>query len=105
MAQQAEGEEESMKFRKKPIVVEAVHFTKDMNERQRLEMLGLIKGSTSRVEIFSDCVVINVVVNGVKKGIMKAIPGDWLIRGTNGEVYPCKAEVFEEAYEPVIIEL
>jgi len=35
------------------------------------------------------------------EGIMKAKPGDWIIRGTEGELYPCKPSVFERKYEPV----
>lgn len=35
------------------------------------------------------------------EGIMHAKPGDWIIRGTEGELYPCKPSVFERKYEPV----
>ena len=33
------------------------------------------------------------------EGEMKANPGDWIIRGTRGEFYPCKPEVFAEKYK------
>lgn len=29
------------------------------------------------------------------------MPGDWVIRGVNGELYPCKPDIFEKTYEPV----
>jgi hypothetical protein len=28
-------------------------------------------------------------------------PGDWIIRGENGEFFPCKPDIFEATYEPV----
>lgn len=35
------------------------------------------------------------------EGDMHAKPGDWIIKGTAGEYYPCKPEIFEAIYEPV----
>lgn len=35
------------------------------------------------------------------EGAMKANQGDWIIRGLEGEFYPCKASVFEASYEEV----
>lgn len=35
------------------------------------------------------------------EGTMKASPGDWIIKGVNGEFYPCKSDIFEKTYEPV----
>ena len=35
------------------------------------------------------------------EGVMKASPGDWIIRGVKGELYPCKPDVFEATYEEV----
>lgn len=34
------------------------------------------------------------------EGEMKASVGDWIITGVDGEVYPCKPEIFEKTYEP-----
>lgn len=36
-----------------------------------------------------------------KEGIMRADPGDWIIRGVQGELYPCKPDIFEATYEAV----
>ena len=30
---------------------------------------------------------------------MRAKTGDYIIRGVNGEIYPCKADIFEKTYE------
>lgn len=34
------------------------------------------------------------------EGTMCANPGDWIIKGVKGEFYPCKADIFEATYEP-----
>lgn len=33
------------------------------------------------------------------EGTMRALPGDWIIRGVKGEFYPCKPEIFDATYE------
>jgi hypothetical protein len=38
------------------------------------------------------------------EGIMHANIGDWIITGVKGEQYPCKPDVFEKTYEPVVDE-
>ena len=35
------------------------------------------------------------------EGTMTANAGDWIICGVNGEIYPCKPDIFEKTYEPV----
>ena len=35
------------------------------------------------------------------EGTMRANPGDWIIRGVQGELYPCKPDIFEATYEPL----
>jgi hypothetical protein len=35
------------------------------------------------------------------EGTMSANPGDWIIKGVNGEFYPCKPDIFAKTYEPV----
>lgn len=35
------------------------------------------------------------------EGTMRANPGDYIIKGVKGEIYPCKADIFEETYEAV----
>ena len=35
------------------------------------------------------------------EGTMIAMPGDYIITGTKGEMYPCRKDIFEEIYEPV----
>lgn len=35
------------------------------------------------------------------EGVMHAKPGDWIIRGVKGELYPCKPDIFAATYEAV----
>ena len=35
------------------------------------------------------------------EGVMRAVPGDWIIRGIRGELYPCKPDIFAATYEAV----
>lgn len=88
-----------MKFRKKPVVIEAVQFTgrsqeiNDFIEATQYENLCSIgiglDGEPSEVMIKT------------LEGTMTANIGDWIIRGIKGEYYPCKPEIFESTYEPV----
>jgi hypothetical protein len=55
----------------------------------------------------SDAVIlINGGMGGVEiktlEGTMVANPGDWIIRGVKGELYPCKPDIFEATYERVM---
>jgi len=36
---------------------------------------------------------------GTLEGIHRADPGDWIIRGVKGELYPCKPDIFAATYE------
>lgn len=35
------------------------------------------------------------------EGVMRANPGDYIIKGVNGELYPCKPDIFKKTYELV----
>jgi hypothetical protein len=78
-----------MKFRKKPVVIEAWQNVKD-GPLYPDWLLG--KG----VGAVGDRLMIDTL-----EGTMAANPGDWIIKGVKGEVYPCKPDIFEATYEPV----
>lgn len=44
------------------------------------------------------------IMKEILEGIMKASVGDYIIKGVNGEFYPCKPDIFEKTYERVIDE-
>lgn len=89
-----------MKFRKKPVVIEAVQWT-GANLEEVLEHTGVHESARDwSIEQFRA----KVDADGLKiftlEGDMRASIGDWIIRGVHHEVYPCKPDIFEKTYEP-----
>jgi hypothetical protein len=80
------------KFRKKPVVIEAVRFTGENVDEVRV-FLGEI--GVSELESMPPIFVIPTL-----EGDMQARPGDWIIKGVAGEFYPCKDRIFRQTYEP-----
>lgn len=85
-----------MKFRKKPVVIEAVQFNGVENDLQ--ELFDLAKDSTR--ELVVDALE-NYLTIQTLEGEMRANVGDWIIKGVQGELYPCKPDIFEQTYEKV----
>lgn len=81
------------KFRKKPVVIEAVRWDGDLTTVE-----PLLIGSTTR-ELEQDLIDPSLVIRTLE-GNMRADVGDWIIKGVNGELYPCKPDIFEKTYEP-----
>jgi hypothetical protein len=77
------------KFRKKPVVIEAVQWNGD----NLSDILRFYKPDNILV---GDEIHINTL-----EGVMVASKGDWIIQGVKGEFYPCKPDIFEQTYEPV----
>lgn len=87
-----------MKFRKKPMVVEAMQFTgKNATEIISWAHEGLPAMANSIV--FRDPVSNHLISIRTMEGIMLATPGDWIIKGIEGEFYPCKPGIFDRTYE------
>lgn len=84
-----------MKYRKKPVVVEAIQWTGDNMDAisqfvgEDLVPMGDEYETSTEVGIFT------------LEGVMTAHVGDWIIKGVKGEFYPCKPDIFEETYEVV----
>jgi hypothetical protein len=79
------------KYRKKPVVIEAVRFTGNVTEL--IEFVGynnVYVGNGGNPYIVT------------LEGDMKVSFGDFIIKGVNGEFYPCKPDIFEKTYEEVI---
>ena len=80
-------------FRKKPVVIEAQQFT------------GFIKPAYTlpyELTIFLETAVVSdkkgELIIQTLEGDMTASPGDFIIKGVNGEFYPCKPDIFEKSY-------
>ncbi len=83
-------------FRKKPIEIKAVQFVGG-NVDEALRFTGT--GAYARQD-YPGVENIEIRIHTLE-GEMKAIPGDWIIRGVQGEFYPCKPDIFAETYEAV----
>lgn len=82
-----------MKYRKKPVVIEAVQYR--AGEQDGAFAADVIAGN---VRYPADC---GVMLIHTLEGDMCAYPGDWIVRGIKGELYPVKPDIFEATYEKV----
>lgn len=88
-----------MKFRKKPVVIEATQFTESMllGKEPLPEGLTVVAKSwyPERDEVSSYKAGVDTL-----EGFMEARVGDWIITGVKGERYPCKPDIFAATYDP-----
>ncbi len=77
------------RYRKKPVTVEAMGPLSYDNAASIAHWCG---GGVTRA---LDAVAIETL-----EGTMRAALGDWVIRGVQGEFYPCKPDIFAATYEP-----
>jgi hypothetical protein len=81
------------RYRKKPVVIEAIRLTPD-NGKEVWEW------ADSKPFYAPDGTIDGLSIFTIE-GRMKADFGDWIIRGVKGEFYPCKPDIFDATYEPV----
>lgn len=88
------------KFRKKPVVIEAIQFDGTHQSGVAIwdwsnqEVKPVASGRTEPGKL--DGMLIYTL-----EGILQAKPGDWIIKGVKGELYPCKPDIFDATYEKV----
>ena len=97
------------KYRKKPIEIEAIQYTKH-NLKEVLLFIGMIDNidyipecaETERrwQDFVSDCLHDGIDIKTLE-GTMTAKFGDYIIKGINGEFYPCKPDIFDKTYDKV----
>lgn len=75
------------KFRKKPVVIEAIQFIGNFDEIE-----AFVGGDAE----FRD----GKLLVATLEGPLWASRNDWIIKGIKGEFYPCKPDIFEATYEP-----
>lgn len=82
------------KFRKKPVEIEAIQFNGE-NYNEIINFVG--------IALHFDCRESrdNYITIPTLEGDMKASVSDWIIKGVNGEFYPCKPDIFAKTYEQV----
>ena len=85
-----------MKYRKKPVVIDAVQF---LDTTESMLALGELMDKEVIVDYEdSDNPVMRIAT---LEGTMTANLGDYIIKGGADELYPCKPDIFEATYEPV----
>lgn len=82
-----------MKYRKKPIVIDAVQFTGENKDE-----IAAFVGANPMQWINHPELGISI---DTLEGSLDARPNDWIIKGVKGEFYPCKPDIFEQTYEKV----
>ncbi len=94
----AEEEYTVPKFRKKPVVIEAWQLpmsdaeTRVFNDTPDIILKRKLIGGVP--------MVFEAIISTLE-GVMTAADGDWIIKGVEGELYPCKPGIFAATYEPV----
>lgn len=92
-----------MKFRKKPVVIDAVQFTYPPSDALLAfaddHLTNLRKARHPGAKAEADIVTLEDGQDGRVKHV--ATEGDWIIKGVKGEFYPCKPDIFEATYEAV----
>ncbi len=90
-------------FRKKPVVIEALQYDnanyKEVSEFTGQEMKPVLESETAYVA-GKGAPIFSISIDTLE-GEMKAMPSDWIIKGVNGEFYPCKPDIFKKTYEAV----
>lgn len=87
-------------FKKKPVTIEAMPWTgKNMSE------IKAFVGDVAKFDILDTAWEVGkgtpYVFLSIEtlEGTMKAKPGDFIIKGVNGEFYPCDGKIFDKTYE------
>lgn len=78
------------KYRKKPVVIEAVQWTGENDEE--MDLFGVP---------YCEIDELGYMTIETLEGYLAAEAGDYIIKGVKGEYYPCKPDIFEETYEAV----
>ena len=96
-----------MKYRKKPVVVDVVQW--DGRNLSKIEeflgksFLGYRILSDSAWQVGKGIPVTEIAIETIDS-VAKAVNGDYIIKGIQGEFYPCKPDIFEATYELLINE-
>lgn len=87
-------------YRKKPVVIEAFEWTGGPDQLE--DPVWIVEGIKSGVVSFqkNDISGVRMMIETLE-GTMVAMPGEWIIRGVKGELYPCKPDIFAATYDAV----
>lgn len=89
------------KYRKKPVVIEAMQFRgpkatlSDVDYAVEFDDWMVANQGDRACRYVGDTIIIPTL-----EGDHIASEGDWIIRGVQGELYPCKPDIFAATYDP-----
>lgn len=83
-----------MKYRKKPVVVEAEKWDGNFLE----DVIRYTDSETRKCEHCGEMLYLHGWISTLEGGHI-VCPGDWIITGVKGERYPCKPDIFEQTYD------
>lgn len=83
------------RYRKKPVVIEAMRYTGSVENCHAVHAFLGYEHVAEDDDICDTGISIETL-----EGEMTASPGDWIIKGVQGEFYPCKPDIFAATYEP-----
>lgn len=90
-----------MKYRKKPVVIEAMQVLDDIREHIRIcQWAASVTPEDKIVPVVMSKLDSALLIHTLE-GTMTADLGDYIIRGVQGEFYPCKPDIFYATYEEV----
>ena len=93
------------KYRKKLLVIEAFQFKPVWRSigacADNAPIWFIIAEHDGIIKVWGDDEIPYCMIKTLE-GNMKAVEGDWIIRGIKGEYYPCKPDIFAATYEPVL---
>ena len=87
-------------YRKKPVVITAMQFTTN-NEVGSPSMDAIVNWANQGKDQCQAWHNGTDIFISTLEGVMRATVGDWIIRGVQGEFYPCKPDIFAATYDPV----
>ena len=91
------------KYRKKPVVIEAVQVNLKNLSEDKFQVPDWLTIALNNNDILLDNDGIPCLIKTLEGG-MRVRFNDWIIRGVNGELYPCKPDIFEKTYVKVEID-
>lgn len=89
-----------MKYRKKPVVIEAYQYKSPLFKLETFDGVPewLKEARATGLARYNSN---NQLTIKTLEGAMRANIGDYIIKGVQGEIYPCKPDIFEATYEKV----
>lgn len=91
-----------MKYKKKPVIIDALQWT-GLNLTEIIDFVGkdlIVETYDAGYQAGATPLAVGLKIRTLE-GDMNISVGDYIIKGVQGEFYPCKPDIFKETYEPV----